>query len=1032
MRPGGPGGRGGLGGYGGRAGPPVRGPSGGRGGGMQSQGLLAEMKMKQEQRDKRKRLKEELDSMSSSGHCDLGRATRIRVELAAIESFLIRTDGVNALQQAEPQYNNVREDISESTNLYVGSLSPVWTEELVAREFGRFGEVVSIKIMYPRTDAQRYRAMNSGFVQFKARGAAEAARRALNGKEYFGMALRIDWGRAVQSSANPWGDMPLRPHLGENATGMGGGAGAVMGAGMTAPGAMVDPSGGERRTRWNLAQTIVVRAPTDEATKRLIDCTAAFVATDGFELEQLLFERERGNPRFSFLRPPQEGPEDPLHTYYRWRVFSLVQGDTHEIWRTEPFQVYDGGPLWQAPPCDASPVAQADASAANAVAAVVAAAGVPAGRRPGGSSGLAELTPEELRTLNDFIAGLSLTQESICKAMVFCLDTAAASQLIARRICGSITEAQEGLTTSQLSARLCLLSDVLYNSHCTRPGASMYRRFFQELLPDVMERVREVVDGVSLLAGNSLRERVVKLLHIWSEWSSFSPQFTRGLESVICGETPANLAKASLNEAVLSKQAQWATNDDTSLERACRLRGLSTRGERKRWLERLATFETYWTQASESEAQANAAAASKDAKVERDPLPPPDPELDGEAATEKELEEAREADTASAEGREGANRLSALLVLCEGLEALRAHPVLSVNPFAERDAAASPGMCHSSKSDDVFVDQAGDEADMMDGEGGDSVLGPSMSSSSSSSAPAEAAGGADREQKAAAAAAAAAEELRKKRLRRVESEVAKFRASLESARVDAEVVGMKCDRKRMELMEAVAREEVNDVRQQQSQQPKAPQKQPPKAPQPQQQAQQPQQASAQRAATSAPESDPAPQRTRLTSETPSPSASPPRMALTSPSPTRPPKKAKAQSTKGSSKAAEAAVAGEKEEQREAREARKAKELRDARKAELQAEIAALKKEREEAKDSAAATSSAKEKDSKDSKRKGKESAKARASRSRSEPRKESKRARDRSPAPRDRGSAGERDRDRDRRSAADKRSRSRSAGRRRR
>ena len=42
--------------------------------------------------------------------------------------------------------------------------------------------------------------MNSGFVQFKTRQGAEAARCKMNGQDYFGMSLRIAGGKAVQSA----------------------------------------------------------------------------------------------------------------------------------------------------------------------------------------------------------------------------------------------------------------------------------------------------------------------------------------------------------------------------------------------------------------------------------------------------------------------------------------------------------------------------------------------------------------------------------------------------------------------------------------------------------------------------------------------------------------------------------------------------------------------------------------------------------------------------------------------------------------
>ena len=74
--------------------------------------------------------------------------------------------------------------------------------ELELARFGRFGEITSIKIMYPRTavlegvlsgliyhremkpETSMSQGMNSGFVQFKTRQQAEYARAKLNGKDF--------------------------------------------------------------------------------------------------------------------------------------------------------------------------------------------------------------------------------------------------------------------------------------------------------------------------------------------------------------------------------------------------------------------------------------------------------------------------------------------------------------------------------------------------------------------------------------------------------------------------------------------------------------------------------------------------------------------------------------------------------------------------------------------------------------------------------------------------------------------------------
>jgi len=197
-------------------------------------------------------------------------------------------------------------------------------------------------------------------------------------------------------------------------------------------------------------------------------------------------------------------------------------------------------------------------------------------RRPAGGAGSAELSAEDLQKLDELVAGLTLSRSSVLAAMAFCLDNSPASQQVSQRICASIVDAQPGLTTTQLSARLFLLSDVLFNSHCTKPGASMYRRLFQEFLPDVFERLGEVCDGISPIAAGALRERIVKLLRAWSEWSTFPPQFTKGLEATICcrGNQKPDIASIVSGNAntidggdrslviLQEKMRQWRKTDD--------------------------------------------------------------------------------------------------------------------------------------------------------------------------------------------------------------------------------------------------------------------------------------------------------------------------------------------------------------------------------------------------------------------------------------------------------------------------------------
>lgn len=41
------------------------------------------------------------------------------------------------------------------------------------------------------------------------------------------------------------------------------------------------------------------------------------------------------------------------HNYYRWKVFSLTQGDRIDVWKCVPLQMQPGGPFFLPPPCPA-------------------------------------------------------------------------------------------------------------------------------------------------------------------------------------------------------------------------------------------------------------------------------------------------------------------------------------------------------------------------------------------------------------------------------------------------------------------------------------------------------------------------------------------------------------------------------------------------------------------------------------------------------------------------------------------------------
>ena len=72
---------------------------------------------------------------------------------------------------------------------------------------------------------------------------------------------------------------------------------------------------------------------------------AEFVIREGPMFEAMIMNRELNNRIFQFLFENQS----PEHIYYRWRLFSLLQGDPKDDWKTEDFRMFKGGSLWKPP-----------------------------------------------------------------------------------------------------------------------------------------------------------------------------------------------------------------------------------------------------------------------------------------------------------------------------------------------------------------------------------------------------------------------------------------------------------------------------------------------------------------------------------------------------------------------------------------------------------------------------------------------------------------------------------------------------------
>ncbi|GFH30523.1 uncharacterized protein HaLaN_29395, partial [Haematococcus lacustris] len=90
-----------------------------------------------------------------------------------------------------------------TTNLYIGNMAADVDEQVLLKEFGRFGAIGSVKVMWPRDEEQRRKGRNCGFVAFMKRDDAARAIQAMDGVLLHDLELRIGWGKAINLPARP-------------------------------------------------------------------------------------------------------------------------------------------------------------------------------------------------------------------------------------------------------------------------------------------------------------------------------------------------------------------------------------------------------------------------------------------------------------------------------------------------------------------------------------------------------------------------------------------------------------------------------------------------------------------------------------------------------------------------------------------------------------------------------------------------------------------------------------------------------------
>uniref|UniRef100_A0A6G1S3S7 U2 snRNP-associated SURP motif-containing protein n=2 Tax=Aceria tosichella TaxID=561515 RepID=A0A6G1S3S7_9ACAR len=457
-----------------------------------------------------------------------------------------------------------------TTNLYIGNLNPTVTENDLCDIFGKFGPLASIKIMWPRTDEERARNRNSGFVAYMSRIDGERALKVLNGMELRGYDMKLGWGKAVPLPKNPvfvpaelikFLQPPPKSGLPFNAQLHASDVersyivptpiprpvpSELMPQLETDPELVNNDKKYQEFIQVFQRSTVHVCVPQDRSLLDRIHKTIEFVIREGPVFESIITAREHKNSDYSFLYDYDSAE----HIYYRWRLYSILHGDNPYAWRTEEFRMFEGGPLWRPPPlnpfADGMPLELVEKLTGISKDTIVNAATnahrllnfneKSASLSESSSSCKSKLNQAKSRTLRNILRDLEPTKTSIGSAMLFCINHSYAAEEIIDSIKDSLSVT--GTSIKRKLALLFLISDILNNSSASVTNASYFREGFRDKLDHIFLEMRDYLSKLEdVQQVKKLNQKILNVLGAWKYYQLYEDEFVLKLSNTLFGSS---------------------------------------------------------------------------------------------------------------------------------------------------------------------------------------------------------------------------------------------------------------------------------------------------------------------------------------------------------------------------------------------------------------------------------------------------------------------------------------------------------------
>lgn len=519
-----------------------------------------ELKVIQKEREQRHNAKRTGKMIIAQHHQETARSSRFEplddklVAKVAATCPSILDDLVENSQCADPM----------TTNLFLGNVNPRMDEQQLCELFGKYGPLASVKVMWPRTDEERARERNCAFVAYMTRRDADRALRHLQGRDVMGFEMKLGWGKTVPIPPHPVyvpqvlleRTMPPPPSgLPFNAQPMNQSKKRTPGM---PPLEFKDKADFERTLKNSIVRVVV---PTERNLLCLIHRMVEFVVREGPMFEAMIMNRELSNPMFRFLFENQS----PAHVYYRWRIFSVLQGESPDKYRTSDFRLFKDGSLWRPPPLNPYIDGLAETDSEDELPLHKSSKHDGDTSRRDEPEKKAELQEEDRDVLEDILRNLLPRQKLVGEAMVFCLDHSDWADEIVQCIVESLSILETPLTKK--IARLYLISDILHNSSAKVSKASFFRKHFERQLEQVMLHLHACHKAIcSRLRAEQFKQKVLACFRAWDDWAIYPDKFLIHLQNTFLGLVTATggVPKAKKVEAeTVSSEDAVGVGEDT-------------------------------------------------------------------------------------------------------------------------------------------------------------------------------------------------------------------------------------------------------------------------------------------------------------------------------------------------------------------------------------------------------------------------------------------------------------------------------------